>query len=469
MKLCCLKDCLTQEKTLIIPLYKDDKLPLEILEALHYDLLADVDLSYGNVTSTLTMKKMSMKKMLILGLGERGILTRTKLRKIVGKLIKAENSDVCIWLDSLESELYSLDTAIFDVVYGIRYSTYTYLKKTDIQVTFGSNQDVKSIITKAEMFINCINHARDLGNAPSNLMQPKHLADYAELLAKELDVKYEILSNKELKEIGAGALLGVNQASSHDAYLITLWYQGAGSDPYTAFVGKAITFDAGGYNLKKPESMRGMKFDMCGGANVLGAFEWIVRSKQKVNVMAVVAATENMLGSNGFTCDNVLVSLSGKTIEVTNTDAEGRLILCDAITYAQQKGAKRVIDVATLTGAVVAALGKKYTGVFTNSENLLSKLKVAALKAEEKVWELPVDEDFHSQLKTSDVADMVNAVYGGKGGASLAAAFLEEFVDDEVEWVHVDIAGTADVKEGSDYTAKGATGAMVETLGTMFE
>ena len=182
--------------------------------------------------------------------------------------------------------------------------------------------------------------------------------------------------------------------------------------------------------------------------------------------MAVIAATENMVSATSYTCDNVITSLSGKTIEITNTDAEGRLILCDAITYAQRKGAKYIIDVATLTGAVVTALGKNYTGTFTNSSQFLEELNKAANYTEEKVWQLPLDEEMHNLITKSYVADMVNAIVDAKGGASLAAAFLEEFIENDTQWIHLDIAGTGDIK--MDNGTKSATGAMVETLATMF-
>lgn len=193
---------------------------------------------------------------------------------------------------------------------------------------------------------------------PSNFMTPEDLAEEASRLAEELNLDCEILTNKELEEIGAGALLGVNRGSSHGARLITLRYEGDPGAPWTALVGKGLTFDAGGYNLKSSSGMDGMKFDMCGAANALCALELIARQKGKANVMAVLGATENKIGPDAYTCNEVLVSLSGKTIEITNTDAEGRLVLCDAITYAQKQGAQKIIDLATLTGACVAALGK---------------------------------------------------------------------------------------------------------------
>ena len=209
--------------------------------------------------------------------------------------------------------------------------------------------------------------------------------------------------------------------------------------------------------------MSGMKYDMCGAANALCTLELAARRQAKVNLMAVLAVTENMIGPDAYTVDDVLVSLSGQTIEVTNTDAEGRLILCDALTHASNKQTARIIDLATLTGACITALGERYTGAFTNAEPFLQALSDAAKASGELLWQLPLDEEFRQQLRTSTVADLVNAVPNGKGGSSLAAAFLEAFIPEGVEWIHLDIAGPAE-SNGSASAAKGATGVMIETL-----
>lgn len=463
MKIYKKSDSLKQESALLIPLYKGERIPFEIIEMLEYDASEDLCLDYESLNETLTMGKATVKKIIFAGLGEKEKLTHTKLRKLVGKIVRKEKGNVCIWLDSFSEE------QIFDIVYGAYYSLYSYLPKEGSMVSYASDGDVEDHIRKAMSCAAAINHARHLGNTPPNKMYPEDLAKDAKRIAENLGLRYEILTNRELEKLGAGAILGVNKGSAHEACLITLWYQGNGDAPYTALIGKGLTFDSGGYNLKSAAGMHWMKLDMCGGANVLGAMQWIASMKLKTNVMAVIAATENMIGPDAYTCDSVLTSLSGKTIEVTNTDAEGRLILCDAITYAQQKGAKRIIDVATLTGAVIGALGTRYTGVFTNSKDFYQEFVAAAQKTEEKIWQLPIDEEFHEQIKASDVADMVNSVAGGKGGASLAAAFLEEFIEEGIEWIHLDVAGSADTDNGQGYRAKGATGAMVETIAALFE
>ncbi len=215
---------------------------------------------------------------------------------------------------------------------------YSYLPKEDGILSYASDKDVEGGIRKAMSCAAAINHARHLGNTPPNHMHPEDVANDAKRMAENLGLRYEILTNKELKEMGAGALLGVNQGSAHEARLITLWYQGDGDAPYTALVGKGITFDSGGYNLKSAAGMHWMKLDMCGGANVLGAMQWLATKKSKSQCDGSSSRNRKYDWSDAYTCDSVLTSLSGKTIEITNTDAEGRLILCDAITYAQQKG-----------------------------------------------------------------------------------------------------------------------------------
>ena len=331
-----------------------------------------------------------------------------KLRELIGGAVRSLKMDICIFADTAAIPGFSPEEAAKEAAFGTGYSQYDFVKIGKVpkklpEISFLSEKEIHDICQDALMEAACVNHARDLGNTPSNIMTPEALAEEAGKIAEELDLDCEILTNKELEEIGAGAILGVNRGSSHGARLITVKYEGAPGEDYTALVGKGLTFDAGGYNIKTGTHMDGMKFDMCGAANVLCTLELIARRKAKVNVMAVIGATENKIGPDGYTCNDVLTSLSGKTIEITNTDAEGRLVLCDAITWAQRKGAKKIIDMATLTGACVAALGKNYTGAFTNSQSFLKELEKHSQKTEEKLWQLPVDEDFHKQVRESNV------------------------------------------------------------------
>ena len=458
---------------LLLPVYEGAILPEPFSK--YNSCIKELDLEAGKLCHLLVFQEASSKNILLLGLGKQKEMTARKLRETIGSAIRSFKKALCIFIDTAAWEHLSIEEAAAEAAFGAGFSQYDFTKIGSEEeglpeISFVSSKDIDAICQDALLAAACVNHARNLGNMPSNIMTPEALAAEAANIAKELGLECEILTNKELEEMGAGAILGVNRGSSHGARLIAVKYEGAPGEEYTALVGKGLTFDAGGYNIKTGTHMDGMKFDMCGAANVLCALELIARTKAKANIMAVIGATENKIGPDGYTCNDVLTSLSGKTIEITNTDAEGRLVLCDAITWAQKLGAKKIIDMATLTGACVAALGKNYTGAFTNSQTFLQELEKYSQKTQEKLWQLPIDEDFHKLVRESNVADMNNCVLGGTGaGSSLAAAFLEEFVNEGVEWIHLDIAGSSDFSNGKPYMAKGATGVLVRTLGEMFQ
>jgi leucyl aminopeptidase len=306
--------------------------------------------------------------------------------------------------------------------------------------------------------------ARDWVNEPANTLTPAELAARATQMAAGLGLRVRILERADMQRLGMGALLGVAQGSVNPPKLIVATYAGArgkGTRPRLGFVGKGITFDSGGISIKPSEGMEAMKGDMAGGAAVLAAVKGIAELKLPVEVTAIVPATENLPSGTAQRPGDIVRTMSGKTIEVINTDAEGRLVLADALWYARKLGLTHLVDVATLTGACVVALGSVRTGAFTNHRELLERVLKAAEAAGEKVWELPLDEEYAEQLK-SDYADMKN-VGGRKAGAITAAKLLANFVD-ETPWVHLDIAGTAQAEKDQGYQIKGATGAMVRTL-----
>jgi leucyl aminopeptidase len=262
-----------------------------------------------------------------------------------------------------------------------------------------------------------------------------------------------------------GALLGVAQGSQQPPKFIVLRYKGSSSDEVdVALVGKGITFDSGGISIKPSERMSDMKGDMAGGASVMATLITLARLKPKVNVTAIVPATENLPSGTALKPGDILTAMNGKTIEVLNTDAEGRLILADALSYARKLGARSIIDVATLTGACMVALGNVCTGAFGNNQELASKIIAAGNEAGELIWQLPMYDEYKEQLK-SDIADIKN-IGGRYGGAITAAKFLEEFVD-KTPWVHLDIAGTSDTDKEKGYLVKGATGVPVRTLANL--
>ena len=305
--------------------------------------------------------------------------------------------------------------------------------------------------------------ARDMVNEPANVMTPTNMAEMAAQVADTQDLSLEVFEASQMGEMGMGALLGVAQGSDQPPKLIVLGYQGDPDHPENnlGLVGKGITFDTGGISLKQAGGMESMKGDMAGGASVIAAMQIIGRVKPKINVTGIIAATENMPGGSAQRPGDVVRAMNGKTIEVINTDAEGRLVLADALCYARQQGLTRLVDVATLTGAMVTTLGKACTGVMGNDQTLVDEVTAAGRDAGEKYWQLPMFDEYKDLIK-SDVADMKNT--GGRQAGSISAAFLlAEFVDGAA-WVHLDIAGTSTAERTKGYQVKGVTGVPARTL-----
>ncbi len=307
----------------------------------------------------------------------------------------------------------------------------------------------RTALTQARAIAEGVRFARELGNLPPNICNPAHVAAQAQRIAQQhAGVDVEVLEREDMAKLGMGALLGVAQGSANAPKLIVLQWRGGGDARPYALVGKGITFDSGGISLKPGAGMEEMKFDMCGAAGVLGAFLAAVELKLPLNLVCVVPAVENMPGGNSYRPSDILTSMSGLTIEVLNTDAEGRLILCDALTYVQKFDPQVIIDAATLTGACVVALGKHASGLMTRDDELAAQLLAAGERTHDRAWRLPLWDDYQSQLETG-FADLANI--GGKyGGAITAGCFLSRFTNGR-RWAHLDIAGTAwiDGRKGS--------------------
>jgi leucyl aminopeptidase len=329
----------------------------------------------------------------------------------------------------------------------------------------GSRKDrprLEQGINKGRIMAESANWARDLVNEPSNYMTPERMAETARQLAGESRIKVEVIEREQMITEGMGGLLGVSQGSQQPPKLIILTYRGKETDDINlALVGKGITFDSGGISIKPSEAMSEMKGDMAGGASVMAALRAIDRFDAKINVIGIVPATENMPSGTAMKPGDIITAMNGETIEVLNTDAEGRLILADALCYAKKLGAKSIVDIATLTGACHVALGDICTGAFTNNQRLLDKLITAGKEVGEYAWELPMYEEYREALK-SDIADIKN-IGNRYGGAITGAKFLADFVE-KTPWVHLDIAGTFETKSDKGYLVKGATGVPVRTL-----
>jgi leucyl aminopeptidase len=320
---------------------------------------------------------------------------------------------------------------------------------------------VETALRQGAAMANGVEFAKRLGNLPGNVCTPEYLANQARKMAREWKLSAQILDRRRIEALGMGSFLSVTNGSEQPPRLIVLRYQGAGrsgfADPI-ALVGKGITFDSGGISLKPGAQMDEMKFDMCGAAAVLGTMRAIAELKPKINVVAVVPSCENLPSGRATKPGDIVTSMSGQTIEVLNTDAEGRLILCDALTFVQRFRPAAIIDVATLTGACVVALGNVHSGLFTKDDELAAQLLAAGRSAEDSAWRMPVDDEYQEQLK-SNFADLANIGTPGNAGSVTAACFLSRFVKGQ-RWAHLDIAGTA-YRGGA---AKGATGRPVPLL-----
>jgi len=421
--------------------------------------------------------KVKCKRVLVVGLGKKGEFGVRQYRKALDAAFGALSST---GVTEAVSYLHRNKVADTDAYYLARYAVQTLgdrlyrftrmksstrdggLKLKKLGFGVASRADDEAALDGArqgQAIVRGMDLARELGNLPANVCTPGYLAEEAGRLAKHYrPLSVEVLEEKDMERLGMGALLSVTAGAEEPAKLIVLNYRGGGEDePPVVLVGKGITFDTGGISLKPAPAMDEMKFDMCGAAAVLGTMQSVAAMKLPINLMVLVPTCENMPSGRATRPGDIVTSMSGKTIEILNTDAEGRLILCDALTYAQRYEPAALIDVATLTGACVIALGNHNSGLMSNDDGLAEELLAAGRRADDTAWRLPMGEDYENQLK-SNFADFAN-VGGREGGAITAACFLSKFTRDAT-WAHLDIAGTA-WRSGN---RKGASGRPVPLL-----
>jgi len=330
-------------------------------------------------------------------------------------------------------------------------------------VASGDSAALEKAANEARVIGESQNFTRDLVNEPSNRMTPTILAERAKKMCAEVGLKCEVYGADKIKEMKMGAFWSVAQGSDEPPALIVMTYEPAGAPakPVLGLVGKGITFDTGGISIKPADGMEKMKYDMAGGATMIGAMRAIALLKPKVKVVGIVCATENMPSGKAQKPGDVQIAMSGKSIEIINTDAEGRLVLADGLYYARQLGCTHLVDAATLTGAVVVALGYANAGIFANDDDMYDRFHAANAKAGEKMWRMPLDDEYKEQIRSS-IADIVNS--GGRwGGAVTAAMFLKEFAED-TPWIHLDIAGTAWTEDQKPWIAKGPSGIALRSL-----
>ena len=462
-----------QESSLVVGIFTDEKpniaseIDEEVAKLIEEKIFST---KLGKVNKFYPLGKIKNKVVFIIGLGNKKDYNYKRLEKAARGITKSLSSDLVIDAESFTGnlELKEVLKRLLLTVHYYDYSFDEYKKKKnnkDLTVSFRLKENQDKIIEEFNNLAVAIKNTGDLVNRPYNDLNAEDLALYATELAKALDsdkVSLNILDKKAIEALEMNAFLAVNKGSSVEPRLIHLKYQGKEDfkDPI-ALVGKGVMYDTGGYSIKS--KMNNMKSDMAGAATALGVFEAVVKNNLPINLQVVIAATDNRISSDALLPDDIVTAMNGKTIEIVSTDAEGRLTLADALTYAQKEGSKRLIDIATLTGAVIVALGGYTTGIFGNNKNMTIDLINSGCYENEHLWELPITRYIRKKVKGSKVADLTNST-GGEAGASSAAAFLSEFVEEGSNWVHLDIAGTAFHTSPSYKEHYGASGVMVRTL-----
>lgn len=432
----------------------------------------------GKLNSTLVLHnipEITPKRVLLVGLGKPAEFTEKQYRQAVRAAIKALPkgvADASVYLPEIAIKNASIASKVAQLVEVTVDATYQVnaikskkpepkvLTKIAIYVEKADNQQAEVALKQGLAISAGVGLAKDLGNLPPNICTPTYLGEQAKKLAKQYGFKVEVLDKKEIEKLGMGSFLGVAQGSVEPPRFIVLQHlKGKKTQKPTVLIGKGITFDTGGISLKPGSEMDEMKYDMCGAASVLGTFKAIGEMDLAINAVGLIATCENMPDAGAIKPGDILTSMSGQTIEVLNTDAEGRLILCDALTYAERFEPAAVVDIATLTGACVIALGHHASAVFSNKDELAHELLVAGEAAHDRAWHMPMWDDYQNQLD-SNFADMAN-IGGRAGGSITAACFLSRYAK-KYDWAHLDIAGTA-WKSGKE---KGGTGRPVPLLTT---
>jgi leucyl aminopeptidase len=473
---------------IILHHFEDMKTPFEDMQAVEKTMGRSISrlIESGEITGKTneltvlhTLGKLTAGRIAILGLGKKTELTVDKLRGAVGQACRRLRDRAVTsvafstgkhgigGINTRESAQAIAEGALLGLYTFRRYITRTEDKPgaVDRLLITGDIDEKPSReqgVSYGTIIAEAANWARNLVNEPGNHMTPERMADAARELSESCGLEVEVLEEEQMASAGMGALLGVAQGSLTPPKFITLKYKGRNSDGIDiALVGKGITFDSGGISIKQAEKMSDMKGDMAGGAAVLAVLGAISRLGIKINAAAFVPATENMPGGRALKPGDILTAMNGKTIEVLNTDAEGRLILADALSYAVDMRPGAIVDVATLTGACHVALGDFCSGAFSNDPELADIMMAAGEETGEHMWRMPMFDEYKELLK-SETADIKN-IGNRWGGAITAAKFLENFVD-KIRWIHLDIAGTSDTEKERGYIVKGATGVPVRTL-----
>lgn len=467
------KDCLIigvfENNELTVNAQKLDKLSGHYFSKLIKQ--GDISGKMGQTTWLYHVPHLASERILVVGCGKNQSLSDRSFRTIISNSTKALKT---VKIKNAVSYLTELDVIDRDIAWKIKHAIETTAENFYVFDRFKSEKQPKSTFSEIAFFISekdnltaCntavkqalalvkgMEFTKNIANLPSNICNPTYLAKEAQTLAKEYkNISVKVIDEKQMEKLGMGAFLAVAKGSAQAAKLICIEYKGSTkkSAPI-AFVGKGITFDTGGISLKPADSMLGMKYDMCGAATVLGTIKAAAELKLPTHLIGILAAAENMPSGTACKPEDIVTTMSGQTVEIVNTDAEGRLVLCDALTYCERYKPEIVIDIATLTGAVVIALGHHATGLLANDDGLAKDLLTAGQTSFDRAWQLPLWEEYIEQLK-SPFADMSN-LGGRTGGTITAAGFLSKFAK-KFKWAHLDVAGTAAMMFGNDRYATG--------------
>lgn len=493
MNLSFLSEINAAAETLVFPVFKGQDLQGELsaldskvggLIASHYSDNAAFKFKLGQTQLICLPKVSGFKQVLLLGLGEEKDLNTDKVETAGGKLFKVlkglstEHAAVVFDQSVTDSDV-GLDVLAAYLALGVKLGAYSFDKYKDkpkaddehpkleaVDFVSAHASAAQEIFGTLDAVAEGIFFARDLVNEPPNVLYPESYAEIVKEKLKPLGVQVEILDDKKMVKMGMGALTAVGQGSIRPSRMVIMrWNGGNPDDKPLGFVGKGVTFDTGGISIKPSAQMDLMKMDMGGSAAVCGLILSLALRKAPVNAVGAIGLVENMPSDNAYRPADIIKAYNGKTIEILNTDAEGRLVLCDTLSYVQEQYDPEIlIDLATLTGAILVALGTEYTGVFCNNDELWSKMESSAAKSGEQLWRMPLGDNFSEEMK-SKVADYRNlGTVARYGGASTAAAFLEFFIDKDRPWAHMDIAGTAWVYKDKPTVPLGGTGAGVRAL-----
>lgn len=455
------KEC--KDEVLAVAMVQGAKLPFpELTKSIKKEAFEG---KLGQTYSVSTLDKFGFKKLVLFGLGENKEFNLDFVRRFAGAGIRyakaLKTASVALALPKTSSSTQETAQALAEGAILANYKCIKFKTKKEDEfdvrnVTILASENTGDAVKRATALANSQNYVRDINESPANIATPQMLAHEAKQLAKQNKLKVTVLEKNDLKKMKMNAVLAVGQGSVVPPVVVVLEYNKGKNLPLYAVVGKGITFDSGGISLKPSKGMQEMKYDKTGAVAVLGIAKAVSELKLPIRLLAVFAATENLPSGSAQKPGDIITAYNGKTIEVLNTDAEGRLILADTLAYVSKQKPKAIIDLATLTGAMVVALGRHRIGCFSNDDKLADTLLKAGEKTYERVWRMPLDKEYSEMIK-GDLADVKNISGKGEGGSITAAAFLQEFIGNS-KWAHLDIAGVDHIPDSHSYLEKGASG-----------